>query len=89
MQRKMKKLIKTEEMNFEELADTLKSGGHPERLAILQLMCTGDDDQMRVKDIYTALRMDQSTTSRHLGIMKKGGLLKREIRNGKIYYGFN
>ncbi len=89
MNRQLKKSIKTERIDLDKLADTLKSAGHPERLAILQLMCTCDDHQMIVKDIYTQLHLDQSTTSRHLGIMKKCGVLKREVKKGKTYYGLN
>lgn len=44
---------------------------------------------MVVKDIYNTLELDQSTASRHLMLMKKSGLLKREVRQGKIYYGFD
>lgn len=42
-----------------------------------------------VKDVYENLRLEQPITSRHLGIVKKSGLLKREIKNGKTIYGFN
>jgi hypothetical protein len=42
-----------------------------------------------VKCIYEALHLEQSITSRHLTIMKKGGILKREVNNGKTFYQFN
>ena len=69
-----------------DLAEALKSAAHPDRIAILHLMCNCGCDQMMVKSIYEALHLEQSITSRHLGIMKKGGLLKREIRDGKTLY---
>ncbi|MEO5599377.1 MAG: ArsR family transcriptional regulator [Cyclobacteriaceae bacterium] len=76
-------------MDLDELADTLKSVAHPERLAILHLICSGDCNPLVVRNIYSTLHLDQSTTSRHLGIMKKVRLLKREVKKGKTYYGFN
>lgn len=75
--------------DWNDLAEALKSTAHPERIAILHLMCNCGCDQMMVKDIYSALRLEQSITSRHLGIMKKSGVLKREIKEGKTFYRLN
>lgn len=75
--------------DLDELADTLKSVAHVERLSIIHLLCNNGNDPLEVKDIYNTLKLAQSTTSRHLSIMKKGGLLKREVKRGKTYYGFN
>lgn len=80
---------KTPEPDWAELADALKSTAHPERLAILHLMCNCGCDRIMVKDIYNALNLEQSITSRHLGIMKKSGVLKREIKDGRTFYRFN
>lgn len=84
-----KKQFKIRDRDWNELADTLKSVAHSERLAIIHLMCNCGSGQIEVKNIYSALHLEQSTTSRHLGIMRKGGLLKREVKKGKTYYGFN
>ena len=75
--------------DWNELAEALKSAAHPERIAILHLMCNCGCDQIIVKDIYGTLRLEQSITSRHLGIMRKSKLLKREVKEGKTLYGFN
>jgi DNA-binding transcriptional ArsR family regulator len=75
--------------DWSDFAEELKSAAHPNRLAILHLMCNDDADQMMVKEIYEKLHLGQSITSRHLGIMKKSGLLKREIKEGKIFYRIN
>ncbi len=77
------------EKDWNGLADTLKSVAHVERLAVLDLIWHCGSDQLMVKNIYGTLHLDQSTASRHLGIMKKCGLLKREVKKGKTYYGFN
>lgn len=84
-----KKQPKIRDRDWNELADTLKSVAHSERLAIIHLMCNCGFGQLEVKNIYSELHLEQSRTSRHLGIMKKGGLLKREVKKGKTYYGFN
>ena len=85
----MKKRVKVDNRNWESLADAFKSVAHPERLAILHLICNCGNDQLVVKRIYGTLHLSQPTTSRHLGIMKKCGLLIRESKNGKTYYGPN
>lgn len=84
-----KKQLKPEKYDWNELADTLKSVAHCDRLAIIHLLCNCGHDQLEVKSIYNALHLEQSTTSRHLNIMKKAGLLKREVKKGKTYYGLN
>ncbi|MEO7991505.1 MAG: ArsR family transcriptional regulator [Chryseolinea sp.] len=83
-------MIKTEvKTDWSDLAEALKSTAHPERLAILHLMCNCGCDKIMVKDIYSTLHLEQSITSRHLGIMRKSGVLKREIKKGKTFYRFN
>ncbi len=81
--------LKIRDHDLNELADALKSVAHAERLAIIYLLCNNGNDDLEVKNIYNTLNLAQSTTSRHLSIMKKGGLLKREVKKGKTYYRFN
>lgn len=77
------------EPDWADLAEALKSTAHPDRLAILHLMCNCGCDQIMVKDIYNSLNLEQSITSRHLGIMKKSGVLRREIKEGRTFYRLN
>lgn len=84
-----KKRFNTRNHDWEELADTLKSVAHSERLTIIYMLCNCGCDQLEVKNIYSTLHLGQPTTSRHLIIMRKGGLLKREVKKGKTYYGLN
>jgi ArsR family transcriptional regulator, arsenate/arsenite/antimonite-responsive transcriptional repressor len=81
--------LKTEKIDLHSLADTLKSVAHPERLWILQLIYIHQDEPLMVKDIYQSLGIDQSTTSRHLSIMKRSGLLTRKVKDGNTYYDVN
>ncbi len=84
----MKKL-KTQKIDLYELADALKAVAHPERLSILQLISLHEGEPLMVKDIYNLLGIDQSTTSRHLSMMKRSGLLIREVKDGNTYYDIN
>lgn len=83
------KRLKRPNIDWSDLAEAMKSMAHPERLAILHLMCNCGDDQIIVKNIYETLHLEQSITSRHLGLMRKSKLLKREVREGKVFYGFD
>jgi DNA-binding transcriptional ArsR family regulator len=85
----MAKIKKSSEADWADLAEALKSAAHPDRLAILHLMCNCGCDQIMVKDIYNSLNLEQSITSRHLGIMKKSGVLRREIKAGRTFYSFD
>ena len=75
-----------------DLADMIKSIAHPERLQILNLMCNSGSagpGRLSVKNIYETLKLEQSIVSRHLGIMKRGGFLKKEVEGRKTYYCLN
>lgn len=85
----MKTKAKDQKKNWDDIAEIMKSVAHTDRLAILHLLCNCGNDKMVVREIYEKLHLEQSVTSRHLGIMKKSGLLKREIMTGKIFYRFN
>lgn len=71
---------------FTDLADKLRSMGHPARVAILNLLCTSRGNKLTVKSIYETLKLDQPSVSRHLNIMKNTGVLERIPSKGKIYY---
>lgn len=85
----MAKIKTKSDTDWVDLTDGLKSIAHPERLAILHLLCNCGSDQIMVKNIYEALHLEQPITSRHLSLMKKGGVLKREIKEGRTFYRFN
>lgn len=71
---------------FESLAEKFKAIGHPTRIAILNLLCTGGCSRMMVKNIYKKLKLDQPSVSRHLNIMRKSGVLKRVQEKGNTFY---
>ncbi len=74
---------------FGDFSEMLKSLAHPERLAIIDLLCNCNSERLTVKSIYGTLHMPQSVASKHLGIMKRSGLLKRETERNYTYYRLN
>lgn len=70
---------------LEKAANYLKAIAHPMRIAILQYLDGGR--QVSVTEIHEHLKIEQSTTSHHLGILKDKGVLgsKREGKNTYYY----
>ena len=70
---------------LEKAAILLKAIAHPMRIAILQFLDGGK--QLSVTEIHEHLKIEQSTTSHHLGILKDKGVLgsKREGKNTYYY----
>jgi DNA-binding transcriptional ArsR family regulator len=69
----------------ERAANMIKAISHPMRLAILGYL--GDGNQLSVTEIHSLLKIEQSTASHHLGILKDKGILA-SVRKGKntLYY---
>jgi len=70
---------------LEKAVNMLKAIAHPTRIAILKFLEKGK--KLTVKELHELLRIEQSTTSHHLGILKDKGVLG-SIRNGKNTYYF-
>ncbi|MCT4636150.1 MAG: metalloregulator ArsR/SmtB family transcription factor [Bacteroidales bacterium] len=66
---------------LEKAASMLKAIAHPIRIAILNYLDGGK--KLTVTQIHEMLKIEQSTTSHHLGILKDKGVLcsKREGKN--------
>ncbi|NOY37006.1 MAG: helix-turn-helix transcriptional regulator [Chlorobi bacterium] len=76
------------ELNPEQLekaAGMLKAIAHPMRIAILSHLEEGK--KLTVTEIHNLLKIEQSTTSHHLGILKDKGVLSSQ-RDGKNTYYF-
>ncbi|MDI3527031.1 MAG: hypothetical protein PWR03_1214 [Tenuifilum sp.] len=71
--------LKVEQL--EQAANMLKAIAHPLRIGIISLL--EKNGQMTVTQIYESLKIEQSTASHHLGILKDKGVLscKREGKN--------
>jgi DNA-binding transcriptional ArsR family regulator len=66
---------------LEQAVNMLKAIAHPMRISIISLL--EDGRKMNVTEIHEKLKIEQSTTSHHLGILKDKGVLssKREGKN--------
>ena len=66
---------------LEQAANMLKAIAHPMRIAIISFL--EDGKRLTVTEIHEKLKLEQSTTSHHLGILKDKGVLasKREGKN--------
>jgi ArsR family transcriptional regulator len=61
----------------------LKVLAHPLRLRILELLRQGEQS---VGQFAQTLSMDQPTVSRHLGILKQGGLVAARQDGASVFY---
>lgn len=80
----MVKIKKLDSERLETAANMLKAMAHPVRIAILKIL--GNGKRLTVTQIHEMLKIEQSTTSHHLGILRDKGVLcsKRDGKN--IYY---
>jgi len=74
--------LSTEEL--EKAASMLKAIAHPMRIAILNYL--DDGKKLTVTEIHQLLKIEQSTTSHHLGILKDKGVLSSKREGKNTYY---
>ncbi|MFT5078662.1 ArsR/SmtB family transcription factor [Patiriisocius sp. Uisw_047] len=74
-------------MSVNQLADLAKVLSHPARISILNYI--GDCDGCLCKDISETIKLSQPTTSQHLQVIKKAGLLKSKFEGKSQYYRIN
>ncbi|MBX9785316.1 MAG: metalloregulator ArsR/SmtB family transcription factor [Chitinophagaceae bacterium] len=84
-------MLKQKNVSFKKgemikIAEILKAVAHPDRLAILNLLCKSSDKRLGVKMIYEELNMQQPIVSRHLNILKNAGVVKRLQEGQKCFY---
>ncbi|MFC7357797.1 ArsR/SmtB family transcription factor [Jejudonia soesokkakensis] len=77
-----KRHIHPEQAN--KLADYAKILSNPARISILNYI--GDCNGCLCKDISTYIKLSQPTTSQHLQVIKRAGLLKSKIEGKSQYY---
>ena len=69
---------------LEKASAMLKAIAHPVRIAILDHL--EDGRKLSVSDLHELLKIEQSTASHHLGIMKDKGILISKREGKKIFY---
>ena len=75
--------VKLEKEEVEGEVAIFKALGHPSRLLILKLLKEGE---MCGCELMTALNAPQSSTSHHLNLLKKAGLVKERKDGHWSYY---
>ena len=74
-------------MQVNQLADLAKVLSHPARISILNYIA--DCEGCLCKDISEKIKLSQPTTSQHLQVIKKSGLLKSKFSGKSQYYTIN
>lgn len=69
---------------LEQAANMLKAIAHPMRIAIISYL--DDGKRLTVTEIHEKLKLEQSTTSHHLGILKDKGVLASKREGKNTYY---
>lgn len=77
----------TKHAEISRFANMVKAMAHPARMAIMYLLCS--NKSMTVKCIYNELKLKQPVISRHLGILKNGGLVIRRQKGAQTFYELN
>ncbi|MDM8160386.1 metalloregulator ArsR/SmtB family transcription factor [Labilibaculum sp. K2S] len=78
------KIKELEPAKLEQAANMLKAIAHPMRIAILGYL--EDGKKLTVTEIHELLKIEQSTTSHHLGILKDKGVLSSSREGKNTYY---
>lgn len=64
-------------------ADVFKALGHPTRLAIVDMLASGEHC---VCEINENIEADLSTVSRHLSVLRNVGILSSDKRGNQVFY---
>lgn len=64
-------------------AEVFKALSHPSRLAIIDMLCSGERCVCEMNENIDA---DMSTVSRHLSVLKNAGILSSEKRGNQVFY---
>lgn len=69
---------------IQDLKDLTKALDHKIRIQMIDLLKS--KAKMNVTDISIAMRLEQSVTSQHLAILRKGGIVKTERLGKYVHY---
>jgi DNA-binding transcriptional ArsR family regulator len=75
--------------NEEEIEETFKILGNPNRLKIICILSKSDDKEATVSQIAQRLNITQPAASQHLKLLKTAKIVKSEKKGSNIYYKIN
>jgi ArsR family transcriptional regulator, virulence genes transcriptional regulator len=78
------KFTDLEAPKIDKAADLMKAIAHPVRLSILGYL--SDGEEFSVTRIHELLKIEQSTASHHLGVLKDKGVLNARREGKNKYY---
>jgi DNA-binding transcriptional ArsR family regulator len=70
-----------------EIALRLKALADPVRIKLMSILLTADAGEMCTCDLAAMVGLAESTTSHHLGQLKKAGMVRSDRRGMNVYYG--
>lgn len=76
-------MVKSDDMVFKIKADFLRALSHPVRLQIIEYLKTGE---VSVGRLVQELGVEQSSLSRHLGVLRELGVLEARQERTSVYY---
>jgi len=79
----IKRRIPAESLAFRIKADFLKALAHPTRLAIIEYLKGGEAS---VGKMGTDLGLEQSSLSKHLGVLRQAGILVPRPEKSSVHY---
>ena len=69
-----------------EIALRLKALADPVRIKLMSILLTSSTGEVCTCDLATAVNLAESTTSHHLGQLKKAGMVRADRRGMNVYY---
>jgi len=69
-----------------EIALRLKALADPVRIKLMSILLTDDAGEICTCDLAAAVNLAESTTSHHLGQLKKAGMVQANRRGMNVYY---
>ena len=71
---------------FRRKAEIFKAIAHPTRLMILNMLDKAENSEKCVSEIQEEIKVDFSTISKHLQVMKAAGLLEQRREKKHMFY---
>lgn len=72
-----------------QIALRLKALADPVRIKLISILLTADDGQVCTCDLAAAVNLAESTTSHHLGQLKRAGMVTATRDGMNVYYQAN
>ncbi len=72
-----------------EMAEVFKALGDVNRMLIIFILASGEDEKVCVTELATRLGITQPAVSRHLRTLRHAGIVEPKKEGNQVYYTFN